>query len=62
MENVNNKEMLFYKTFIDTVEKLVVYGNMERSKDEAIAIAKKYTNEVFNAMDDAYLDYLEEPK
>lgn len=62
MTSKQQKEHLFYTTFIDTVDKLVVYGNLERSKEEAMDIAKKYTTEVFNAMDDAYLDYLSEPK
>ncbi|QDP47297.1 MAG: hypothetical protein Unbinned4388contig1000_16 [Prokaryotic dsDNA virus sp.] len=50
------KEMLFYKTVIDTVDRLVVYSNLERSKDEALSIAVKYVTEVFNACEEGLLD------
>lgn len=56
MEKDNWKEKLFYKTAIDTMDKLVTYGNLERSKEEALKIAIQYTTDVFEAVEDAYLD------
>ena len=54
----NEREILFYKTMIDTVDRLVVYGNLERSKEEALSIAGKYTKDVFEAADKSYTEYL----
>tara|TARA_R110002020_G_scaffold175997_2_gene368024 strand:- start:3797 stop:3994 length:198 start_codon:yes stop_codon:yes gene_type:complete len=54
----NEKEILFYKTAIDTMSKLVIYSNLERSKEEALKIAVQYTTDIFEAVEQAYLEKL----
>ena len=58
MKEDNWKEKLYYDVAIQTVDKLIVYGNVERSKNEAFKIALNYTSEIFDAIDEAYLNHL----